>query len=255
MATKISKRDWEALSAYIDGQLSNRERAHLEPRLKTEADLRSGLEELRRTRTMLRSLPKLRAPRNYTLTPQIVPARKAPPRSYPVLSLASALATFLLVLVLVGDFFAPRQLAMAPAMETQVAEVAAEPQIQRELPPGAGGAAYPDAVTDRTLEVAPAGTPGPLATPTPGLAPAEEPAAELMEELPATPPPAEARVEAYPAPDDTAETELLPAAEEEIVPDAMLGRDLIFRILEVGLGIIALVTGLAAFLIRRGMGG
>lgn len=260
MATKISKRDWEALSAYIDGQLSTRERVHLESRLTTEANLQSVLEHLRRTRAMLGSLPKLRAPRNYTLTPQMVPARKARPRSYPVLSLASALATFLLVLVLVGDFFAPRQLAMAPAMETQVAEAAAEPQIQREVPPGAGGGVSPDAVNGKTLEVAPAPTQSPQATPgfaldTQEVAPAEEPAAELMEELPPTPSPSGARIEAYPAPGDTDETELLPTPEEEIVPDATLGRNLIFRILEIGLGIIAVVTGVAAFLIRRGTGG
>jgi hypothetical protein len=76
-----------------------------------------------------------------------------------------------------------------------------------------------------------------------------------MEELPPTPSPSGARIEAYPAPDDTDETELLPTSEEEIVPDATLGRNLIFRILEIGLGIIAVVTGVAAFLIRRGNGG
>ncbi len=105
MTTKISPHDEELLSVYLDGQLAPKERDRLEARLREDAQLRSLLVELRRTRAILRSQPRLRAPRNFTLTPQMVgkPARMAP-RGYPALRLASVLAGLLFVLVLVGDF-------------------------------------------------------------------------------------------------------------------------------------------------------
>ena len=66
MTTPISDRDWEAISAYLDGELNPKERARLDARLQANADLRAALEDLRRTRTVLRSQPRLHAPRNFT---------------------------------------------------------------------------------------------------------------------------------------------------------------------------------------------
>ena len=63
MMTRITHRDWEALSAYLDGQLNRKERDRLEARLKASAELQDALEQLRRTRSLLRSLPPMRAPR------------------------------------------------------------------------------------------------------------------------------------------------------------------------------------------------
>ena len=69
MTIQISPSEWEALSSYLDNQLSERERTRLEARLKAEPELRQALEDLRRTRVILRSQARLRAPRNFTLTP------------------------------------------------------------------------------------------------------------------------------------------------------------------------------------------
>lgn len=260
MTNRISKRDWERLSAYLDGQLSGRERARMESRLQAEPKLQSALEELRRTQIILRSLPKLRAPRNYALTPQMVPAWEERRRAYPILGFASAIATLLLVLVLVGDFFAPRQLAMAPAIETQALEVPAEQSRLQDLTPGVGGGGPAPEVTGKTLESEALQVPTPTIHATPATAPypAEEAAPEepmaLTEELEVTPSPG-IQVEAYPAPEASDRVELLPTPEAEILPESRLANDLIFRILEIGLAIIAVVTGLAALLMRRGAGG
>lgn len=123
MTIQISPSEWEALSSYLDNQLSERERSRLETRLKDEPDLRQALEDLRRTRIILRSQPRLRAPRNFTLTPATARVRSRRSRSFagmfssPVatLRLASALAAIFLVLITVGDL-AVRRYAPAPSV-------------------------------------------------------------------------------------------------------------------------------------------
>ncbi|HEX6304059.1 MAG TPA: hypothetical protein VFZ76_07705 [Anaerolineales bacterium] len=260
MTNRISKRDWERLSAYLDGQLSDREQSRMKSRLQAEPQLQSALEEMRRTQLILRSLPKLRAPRNYTLTPQMVPVREARRHAYPILGFASALATLLLVLVLIGDFFSPRQLAMAPGIENQALEVPAEQPRFQVLTPGIGGGEPPPEVTGKTMEseALQAATPTIRATPATLPYPAEEAAPEEpmpgTEDIGAIPSP-EIQVEGYPVPEAADQVEILPTPESEILPEPGLGNDLIFRILEIGLGLIAVVTGLAALLMRRGAGG
>src|SRR5512142_2990856 len=106
MRAQISNRDYEQLSAYIDGQLSPAERRKLEERLRARTDLQVALDEMNRTRSLLRSAPRRRAPRNFTLTPAMVGERK--PRQpwllqnlFPVLSFTSALAMLVLVATIV----------------------------------------------------------------------------------------------------------------------------------------------------------
>ncbi len=106
MTTRISPKEWEALSAYLDGQLSANDRIRLERLLTERPEMRVALKDLRRTRDFLRSQPSLRAPRNFTLSPQLAGIRIKERRSsfaFPVLSAVSALASILLVLVFVGD--------------------------------------------------------------------------------------------------------------------------------------------------------
>ncbi len=105
MKDTISKRDWETVSAYLDGQLSQREQARLESRLQKDFQLQIALNELRNTRDVLRSTPRLRVPRNFMLTPEMAGHPIRIPRLAPVFGWASAVASFLLVLVLVGDIF------------------------------------------------------------------------------------------------------------------------------------------------------
>lgn len=64
----ISERDYEVLSAYVDGQLDERDRKTLEARLADDRELRHTLKALRQDKLLLQKLPALRAPRNFTLT-------------------------------------------------------------------------------------------------------------------------------------------------------------------------------------------
>jgi len=107
MTTKISPREWEALSAYLDGQLSSKDRTRLEESLKARAELRSALDELRRTHLVLHSQAAMRAPRNFTLTPEMAGIKQDRPAArplFPIMRFATVLATALFILVLAGDF-------------------------------------------------------------------------------------------------------------------------------------------------------
>lgn len=108
MTKRISPRDLEALSAYMDGELSQKELALLETRLESSIELQAAYEELRRTRVLLKTQPRLRAPRNFTLTAEMAGVRAKSPspatRLFPVFRLTAALASILFVLVVIGDF-------------------------------------------------------------------------------------------------------------------------------------------------------
>jgi hypothetical protein len=112
--SRIPKRELERLSAYLDGALSTRETAWVEARLREDPALQAALEELRRTSHLLRMLPTVRVPRDFTLTPQMVgqvPKRPA----YPALRLATALASLALVLVVGFDALSGSLLQTATA--------------------------------------------------------------------------------------------------------------------------------------------
>lgn len=136
MSTQLSPQEWQMISAYLDGQLSVREKEHFEKRLNSRPELRTGLEEIQRTRVLLRSLPQRRAPRNFTLKPELAPQRAAPPRLFSSFRLASVLAGVLLVLAVAGELalgtgmLQPRrQTAQAPAPVAMEAQPQAAPEI------------------------------------------------------------------------------------------------------------------------------
>lgn len=132
MKKRLRDRDWQDLSAYLDGELSSRERARLEERLASREDLRTALEELRRVRVILRSQPRLRAPRNFTLGPAFASqrVRRQPSRSLsPVFGLVSALASVLFILVVVGEsIFGVARPAMAP-LQTEIQAKSAQVEM------------------------------------------------------------------------------------------------------------------------------
>jgi len=148
----LSPQEWQTLSAYLDGQLSPRERRQVETRLQARAEFRAALEELRQTRLILRSLPKRRAPRSFTLTPAMLESlggkRTKPRGAYPFFRLASALASFLLVMTFLGDLAIGatiRNLATSRGAAPRAAESAdmtapGQPEatpLSQQLPPAA----------------------------------------------------------------------------------------------------------------------
>ncbi len=183
---QLSARDDEILSAYLDGQLNSKERARLEARLNTTPILQATLDDLQKTRLLLRSLPRPRRPRSFTLTPQMVTSRQPQPKPlFPAFSFASAVSSLLLVLVLLGDFLglAPRAVHYAAPDNAQpVALEAPQPEAAISDAGMAQEAASAEAEgmeitqTEETLAVAglpPAAESAELATG--GAQPSEEP--------------------------------------------------------------------------------
>jgi len=68
----LNDQDYELLSAYIDGALTEAEQTTLEQRLQADSALRRELDGLQGTVDLIRGLPPMQAPRNFTLTPRMV---------------------------------------------------------------------------------------------------------------------------------------------------------------------------------------
>src|SRR3989337_2265135 len=124
--SRLSTRDLERLSAYLDGQLAPGEAAGMEARLQDDSALRETLEGLRQTKAALRSLPSLRPP------------------AYPGLRLATAIATVAFMIVTGLDVltqglsrFALGAAAPAPAAEQVMLGAAPEleaPAVEETAP-------------------------------------------------------------------------------------------------------------------------
>ena len=170
MSAQITDRDYEQFSAYLDGQLAPGDLARLETRLKTDPPLRAALEELAATRTLLRGAKRLRAPRNFTISPEIArqyarkPLFAAIPglQSLPAFRFSAALSALSLIAVLALEVagllpqIAANSTAMSPAAAPVMAPApgaaseryAVEPtmaiQWQPGPPPASGQGGGPD---------------------------------------------------------------------------------------------------------------
>lgn len=166
-----SDRDLELLSAYVDGELSDREAAALEQRLRHEPALSAALEDMRATIALLNKLPSLKAPRNFTLDPARF-RRPAPwwSRLFTltnVLQLSGALGTVVSVMLIIGalllngmvDQNAKTQDAAQPA---GVQAPTNEPQVEESASPlleEAAPSEMPQVALVPTEASAPAATP------------------------------------------------------------------------------------------------
>jgi hypothetical protein len=100
----LNKTDYELLSAYIDDMLADSERVTLEQRLQSEPMLQAELAALRQTVAMIGQLPRLKAPRDFSLTPEMVGKKSsARPKiiAFPLVRLASAAASIVMVALVV----------------------------------------------------------------------------------------------------------------------------------------------------------
>lgn len=105
MSTKLSTRDLERISAYLDKELSSGENAVFEQRLHNEPALSRAVTELRTTRILLRRAPQRGVPKSFAIRPESVLGRKTVIGAWTRFNLISAAATFLLVLVFAGDIW------------------------------------------------------------------------------------------------------------------------------------------------------
>lgn len=123
MKTRLSYKDWERLSAYLDGQLSERDRRKVEEQLRTHPKYREAWESLRQTRHVLRQAPRRKAPRSFTLTPAMVSSPR--PRPMLIWQLAPVLAIALVVLVVILEW-----LPFPTGGSTMRAQVPGAPQME-----------------------------------------------------------------------------------------------------------------------------
>ncbi len=147
MKTQLSPQDWQQLSAYLDGQLSANDKTRLETRLRAQTSLRNGLEEISRTRTLLRSVPRRKVPHNFTLT-RAMAAEQERRRSiwFPLLGVTSLVSLVSLIVVSFLSLFstgiapAAAPIAMQAARSSQAEAPQATPVIIFwGYPPGVGG--------------------------------------------------------------------------------------------------------------------
>lgn len=104
----INFREIELLSSYLDGQLNATESTRLESRLTSDPELASVLNDLRTVRGILSKLPVRKAPRNFTLTRQMVGLKPPLPRAYPIFRFSTAFATILLMISFAANLLAPQ---------------------------------------------------------------------------------------------------------------------------------------------------
>lgn len=265
MTQMITPREQEMLSAYLDNALKPRERQTLETQLQTRPELRTALNALRQTQQILRQAPAVRAPRNFTLTPEMVGLRTRPPRVYPAFQWAFALAILVFIVVLGGDAFfgnlaaSPENLAMAPAMETYdtggAQEMSSEPAPDERIMESAP-------MEENPAGSAPVESPAEQVTPGPGdfimMAEPPTPTAEITQKTA----PTDAIEE--PAPEGIAPmmenplthtVSLVPEADayaaETPAPESPSFWDSPWRIPEVLLAVVVLLTGLGLLIFRR----
>jgi len=143
MRQPISSRDWDHLSAYLDDALAPRAREALAARLESELDLAEALENLRRTRALIRLAPQAKPPRHFTLQPDMVRQPGGLLARLPFsMNALTAVASLLLVVVLVGDILAFGSPSLfAPAASPVAADTAAEPEALMAPADAAGEAA------------------------------------------------------------------------------------------------------------------
>lgn len=124
----------EALNAYLDNALSAREQTRLEQQLAADPVLEAELNQLRQVKSRLHQLPRLRAPRNFTLDPAVYgrPASSPAVRLYPFLRTATALTAFMFILALSLTFFNQGGLLTAGEIQDQALEAPVAARVETE---------------------------------------------------------------------------------------------------------------------------
>jgi hypothetical protein len=174
-----TERREEALSAYIDGELTPRERADLEGALARDPALRAELEEMRQVVGMMKAVPQVRLPRSFTLDPAVYGRTRQPwLRLYPALRTATVLATLVFVFLFAGNLLVnlsgtaavpaeEPQMAAMRAAETTVVESEKAVEVTREVeapaPKVASSAAPEESAEEAGVPVAQEEAPAPPA--------------------------------------------------------------------------------------------
>ena len=125
----------ETLSAYLDQQLTEVEEQALLNRLSQDKALQAQLDGLRQTRYVLRQTPKVKRPRSFALSPEMVKQQSFAFRMMNVSRMVSAVASILLIMAIGGQYLARGGgIAASQANENavSVADEAAESDLAEE---------------------------------------------------------------------------------------------------------------------------
>ncbi|MDX1616944.1 MAG: zf-HC2 domain-containing protein [Candidatus Promineifilaceae bacterium] len=122
------ERRQEQLNAYLDGELSQAERERFEEALADDAALQREVAQLQLIKQQVRQLPRLRAPRNFTLDPAKYgrPARQPLLQLYPVLRTATVMTAIMLVVTLAAGIVLPGGLTGSAGQEPAAEEIVSQ---------------------------------------------------------------------------------------------------------------------------------
>lgn len=180
---QLSERDLELLSAYIDGEITPSERTQLEARLNREPGLRRELATLRQTVSWINALPPPRAPRNFTLTPEMVRRKPAKVLFFPATAMVSTLSAVAAVLLVAAGLLLVIQregtMTLQPLTSQEQAQVALAPTETPTLKLQATDTSG----SPESAAAPPIVPPEPVATTLAFAAPASQPADALDEEV------------------------------------------------------------------------
>jgi len=202
----------EQMTAYVDGELSRRERQRFEQLMADDPGLQAEVAELRQFKQNLRQLPRRRVPRNFTLDPALyqAPQRRPLAQLYPAMRVATALTAVFLIIAVAADLLTlggagGAAFSAAPvAMESEaVEESAADAIAEAEAPAAAAEMVAEEAMTQDSTESANQGE----------EAPAEEAEAAPQMEVAAEPETAVTEIE-----EETATAPQEPLAAAPVLP-------------------------------------
>lgn len=133
MKSKNTQQDWLLLSAYLDGELPQKELDKIRNRLEGEPAFADMHKQLVGAKLAMADMPALQAPRHFTLSREMLPHsmfdRLGGRMSW---NLASAIASAIFVLVVIADVFTfglPVMAVDQSAPEASIAMEAAEAEI------------------------------------------------------------------------------------------------------------------------------
>lgn len=138
MTEKITNSEWALLSSSLDGELTSTEKEQVETLLGTRPELQRAYQSLEGTRATLRKAALHKAPRNFTLTPQMVPQPRRGFRLVPVLRFSSAAVALIAAVLFFNPFrLLPQAIPMAAVPSENAAQVALSQQDALNANPSA----------------------------------------------------------------------------------------------------------------------
>jgi hypothetical protein len=264
----------------LDGQLTPSEQKQVEEHLESDSAYNDALKKLHQTSLILRSLPQRPAPRNFTLSAEMNKKKVNLPSFFQIFRFSSAVAVLGLVMLLVFDFLPSLtqlilnqkdEVAQPPSITTVPAAVSNEPPmiiIWETAPPevlgkggGGGGGNGQAGVIPSYAIPQPDAEPSALRSEK-GIPPAQplSPQAPTLESPPEATLVAPQITESEPAISGTGPILGIPPSNERgwilstlsIQPPTPSNEKVSYlRISEFVLGVLALLTGIIAFLVHK----